>query len=55
MADSKGTDIEIFDYRDNPSFAADALAKVMEWSEKKKQHAAAKHRELEKKAVRVLG
>ena len=55
LADSKGTDIEIFDYRDNSSFAADALAKVIEWSEKKKQHAAAKHQELEKKAVRVLG
>jgi coenzyme F420 hydrogenase subunit beta len=55
LADSKGSDIEIFDYKDNPNFAADALAKVIEWSEKKKHHAAAKHQELEKKAVRVLG
>jgi coenzyme F420 hydrogenase subunit beta len=55
LADSKGTDIEIYDYRDNPTFAADALAKIIEWSEKKKHHAAGKHQELEKKAVRVLG
>ena len=55
LADSKGTDIDIFDYRDNPNFAAEALAKVSEWSDKKKLHAAEKHQELEKKAVRVLG
>jgi coenzyme F420 hydrogenase subunit beta len=55
LADSKGTDIEIFDYKENSDFAGVALAKVIEWSEKKKHHASEKHQELEKKAVRVLG
>lgn len=55
LADSKGSDIDIFDYKDNPNFAGDALAKVIEWSEKKKRHAETKHAELEKKSLRVLG
>ncbi len=55
LADSKGSDIEIFPAKNDPDFASKALAKVVEWSEKKKHYAAAKHAELEQKPVRVLG
>jgi coenzyme F420 hydrogenase subunit beta len=55
LADAKGTDLEFFDYQDNPNFAAEAMAKVLEWSDRKKQRAADRHRELERKAVQVKG
>jgi coenzyme F420 hydrogenase subunit beta len=48
LADARGTDLEQFNYKDNPRLADLALATVMTWSEKKKAHAQAMHRELEK-------
>jgi coenzyme F420 hydrogenase subunit beta len=54
LADAKGADLEQFNYKDNPRLADLALATVMTWSEKKKQHAQALHRELEK-SVQVKG
>ena len=54
LADAKGTDLEQFNYKDNPRLADLALATVMAWSEKKKQQAQAMHRELEK-PVQVKG
>jgi coenzyme F420 hydrogenase subunit beta len=50
LSHAKGFDLEVFNYRDNPAFAARALAKVLEWSEKKKRRAREKHRELEEAA-----
>jgi coenzyme F420 hydrogenase subunit beta len=55
MADATGTNIERFSYKENPSLAAEALAKVMEWSAKKKQTAAARHQELEKSVLEGQG
>ena len=55
MADANGVDLEPFDYRDNPHFAAQALEKVLEWSDKKKHPGAReKYQELEK-SVQVKG
>jgi hypothetical protein len=54
MADANGVDLEPFSYRDNPNFAAQALEKVLEWSEKKKHWAREKHQELER-SVQVKG
>jgi coenzyme F420 hydrogenase subunit beta len=48
LADARGTDLEQFNYKDNPRLADLALATVMTWSEKKKQQAQAMHRELQK-------
>lgn len=50
LDDAKGADIEIYNYRDNPRLAFQALAKILEWSEKKKQWALLKHQELERGA-----
>ncbi len=54
MADANGVDLEAFDYRDNPHLAAQALEKVLEWSDKKKHRAREKHQELER-SVQVKG
>src|SRR5512135_213631 len=54
LADARGTDLEQFNFRDDPQLPQRALAKVMEWSEKKKAHAQAMHQELEK-SVQVKG
>jgi coenzyme F420 hydrogenase subunit beta len=50
-ASARGVDIELFNYREIPTLLSQANAKVLEWSEKKKQAAAALHQEQEKKAV----
>lgn len=44
-------DIELFNYRESPLRPQDVLAKVLEWSEKKKLAATEHFQELEKKAV----
>lgn len=54
LADAKGTDLEIINFKDHPRVAELALIKVMAWSEKKKHQALAMHRELEK-SVQVKG
>ena len=54
LADAKGTDLEHFNFKDDPQLAQQALATVMEWSDKKKQQAQAMHQELEK-SVQVKG
>jgi coenzyme F420 hydrogenase subunit beta len=54
MADANGVDLEGYQYRDNPHFAAQALETVLEWSDKKKHHARDKHLELER-SVQVKG
>lgn len=54
LADARGTDLEQFNVKDDPQLAQRALAKVMEWSDKKKTHAQAMHRELEK-SVQLKG
>lgn len=55
LADAKGVDVEVYSYKENPRFAAEAMATVVEWSEKKKQNAREKHQEIERKSVRVKG
>ncbi len=54
LADAKGTDLEQFNYRDDPGLIHRAMATVLEWSGQKKQHAQEMHRELEK-SVQVKG
>jgi coenzyme F420 hydrogenase subunit beta len=54
LADARGTDLEQFNVKDDPQLAQHALAKVLEWSDKKKTHAQAMHRELEK-SVQLKG
>ncbi len=54
LADTRGTDLEQFNYKEQPRLADLAVAKVMEWSEKKKAQAQAMHQELEK-SVQVKG
>jgi coenzyme F420 hydrogenase subunit beta len=54
MADANGADLEAFNYRDNPRLTAQALEKVLEWSNKKKDRAREKHQELER-SVQVKG
>jgi coenzyme F420 hydrogenase subunit beta len=51
LASARGVDIELFNYRENPTLLSQTNAKVLEWSEKKKQAAAALHQAQEKKAV----
>jgi coenzyme F420 hydrogenase subunit beta len=55
LADATGTNIERFNYKENPSLTSQAMAKVMEWSEKKKQSAAEKHQKLEKNVLEGKG
>jgi coenzyme F420 hydrogenase subunit beta len=55
LADARDTDLEMYKYHENPQLGAQALALVMERSDRKKARAAEKHRELEKKAVTVKG
>ena len=50
LDDAIGVNIEQYRDKDNPRWAFQAMAKVLEWSEKKKQHAALQHQELERKA-----
>ena len=47
LADARGIAIEPYSYRDNPRLGFQAMAKVVEWSEKKKHRASLKHLELE--------
>ncbi len=54
LADARGADLEQFNFRDDPQIAQRALAKVLEWSDKKKAHAQVMHQELEK-SVQVKG
>jgi coenzyme F420 hydrogenase subunit beta len=51
LASARGVDIELFNYREDPTLLSQANAKVLEWSEKKKQAAAAQHHALEKEAI----
>jgi coenzyme F420 hydrogenase subunit beta len=39
FADAKGVELEEYDYRSNPQFADQAMAKVLDWSLKKKMKA----------------
>jgi len=39
FADAMGPELEEYHYRDNPQFADQALAKVLDWSMRKKSHA----------------
>ena len=50
LDDAKGVYIESYNYRDNPRLAFQAMAKMLEWSEKKKQQALLHHQELERGA-----
>ena len=50
LADALGAGLEPYSQRANPRWAFQALTKVLEWSDKKKQLAALMHRELERKA-----
>lgn len=52
--EATGVNIEPFSYRDNPRWAFQAMAKVLEQSEKKKRNAAQHHQELERKASEVM-
>ena len=47
LADARGIAIEPYSYRDNPRLGFQVMAKVVEWSEKKKHRASLKHQELE--------
>lgn len=51
LADARGVDVEV----GSQQMAHQALTVVMEWSDKKKERAAARHAELERRAVRVKG
>ena len=50
LDDAIGVNIEPYVYKDNPRWAFHAMAKLLEWSDKKKQHAALHHQELERNA-----
>jgi coenzyme F420 hydrogenase subunit beta len=54
LEDATGVNIEPYAFKENPRWAFQAMAKVMEWSEKKKQQAVLHHQELEKKAGGVM-
>jgi coenzyme F420 hydrogenase subunit beta len=51
LANARGLDIEFYNYRENPALMSQVMAKVLEWSEKKKRSAAEYHQQLEKQAV----
>ncbi|MFZ5451215.1 MAG: Coenzyme F420 hydrogenase/dehydrogenase, beta subunit C-terminal domain [Thermodesulfobacteriota bacterium] len=51
LASASGADLELFSYREDRNLVPQALAKILEWSDKKKQAAAEYHQQLEKKAV----
>jgi len=51
MADARGVDLEV----GSQTMANEALNIVMEWSDRKKKHAAERHGELERRAVQVKG
>ena len=51
LAHARGVDIEVFNYRENASLVSQATAKVLDWSEKKKQSAAEQHQELGKQSA----
>lgn len=51
LADTRGVDIELYNYRENPDLLPRAMARLEEWSEKKKRSAAEYHQQLEKMAV----
>jgi coenzyme F420 hydrogenase subunit beta len=51
LAHARGVGIELFNYRENASLVSQATAKVLEWSEKKKQSAAEQHQELAKQSA----
>jgi coenzyme F420 hydrogenase subunit beta len=50
LASAKCMNLEQHSYRDNPQLGFQALAKVLAWSEKKKQRAALAHQEMERAA-----
>ncbi len=47
LADAMEKYVERYNYRENPFLVSEAMAKILEWSDKKKHNAAAKHHELE--------
>ena len=51
MADARGVDLEMSSH----TMGNQALNTVMEWSNRKKERAALRHQELERRAVRVMG
>jgi coenzyme F420 hydrogenase subunit beta len=40
FADAKGVELEEYDFKDKPEYASQVMAKVLEWSQRKKQNAA---------------
>lgn len=53
LADAKGQDVEEYSHKSNPKFATEALHKVEQWSEMKKEKARENHDKLIKKGVNV--
>ena len=53
FADAKEADIQEYTYKDNPKFATEALHKLTQWSEMKKEAARKHHDELGAKTVSV--
>ena len=51
LASARGVDLELYNYRENPDLRPQAMAKILEWSDKKKRSAAEYYQQLEKKAV----
>jgi coenzyme F420 hydrogenase subunit beta len=50
-AEARGVDIEMYNYRENPALTSQVMAKVEEWSDKKKKSALEYFQDLEKKAI----
>jgi coenzyme F420 hydrogenase subunit beta len=53
LAGARGIAIEPYSHKDNPRLAFQAMAKVVEWSEKKKHKATLMHQELERKVHEI--
>jgi coenzyme F420 hydrogenase subunit beta len=51
LADALRADLELFNYKQDPLLGRTTMAKVLEWSEKKKSSATEHSQELEKQAV----
>jgi len=46
FAEALGTELEEYNYRNNPRFADQAMSKVLEWSRRKKRNASEQHEKL---------
>lgn len=46
FAEALGTELEEYNYRNNPRFADQAMSKVLEWSRRKKENASEQHEKL---------